>query len=142
MISIFTYFVALMAFNTPTNLAPNQSNQEPKEIEWKKTTHDFGEIIQGTKSKYTFTFTNKGTTPILITNATASCGCTVPSFSKEPVGPNQQGSVTAIFDSAGKKGNFVKTITIVTNLGTSYLNIKGNIIEEEVKPKSPVQIGD
>ncbi|MEX0596076.1 MAG: DUF1573 domain-containing protein, partial [Candidatus Paceibacterota bacterium] len=87
-------------------------------------------------------FTNKGDTPILITNATASGGCTVPSFSKEPVGPNQQGSVTAIFDSAGKMGNFVKTITIVTNIGTSYLNIKGNIIVEEAKPKSPVQLGE
>jgi hypothetical protein len=50
--------------------------------------------------------------------------------------------VTAIFDSAGKMGNFVKTITIVTNVGSSYLNIKGNIIPEVAKPKSPIQLND
>jgi hypothetical protein len=141
MISFFTTIIALVGlFQTPENTA--QTNPQPAEIEWKKTTHDFGEIVQGSKSKFTFTFVNKGTTPIVITNATASCGCTVPSYSKEPVGPNQQGTVTAIFDSAGKMGNFVKTITIVTNVGSSYLNIKGNIIAELAKPKSPIQLND
>ena len=141
MISFFTTIFALVGlFQTPENTA--QTNPQPVEIEWKKTTHDFGEIVQGSKSKYTFTFVNKGTTPVVITSATASCGCTVPSYSKEPVAPNQQGTVTAIFDSAGKMGNFVKTITIVTNVGSSYLNIKGNIIPEVAKPKSPIQLND
>lgn len=141
MISVFTYLLAFLTVvpaqnNTATNV------EEPKEIEWKKTSHDFGEIIQGTKAKYTFTFINKGTTPIIINNATASCGCTVPNFSKEPVEPGSQGSVTAIFDSSGKSGNFAKSITVITNIGQSILHIKGNIKIAETKPKSPVQIGD
>jgi hypothetical protein len=138
MISVFTYLVALVAFTSPNPT----STEEPKDIEWKKSTHDFGEIVQGTKAKYTFTFINKGNVPIIISNATASCGCTVPNFSKEPVAPGAQGSVTAIFDSSGKKGNFTKGITVTTNLGDSYLTIKGNVVEEQTKPKSPVQIGE
>lgn len=141
MISVFTYLFSLIALtspvdNTPTNL------EEPKDIEWKKTSHDFGEIVQGTKAKHIFTFINKGTQPIVINTATASCGCTVPSFSKEPVAPGAQGSVTAVFDSSNKSGNFSKNITVVTNLGESHLFIKGNIIIEQAKPKSPVQLGD
>lgn len=142
MISVFTYLFALMTISGLGETTNFPSTEEPKEIEWKKTTHDFGEIIQGTKAKYTFVFTNKGNTPIVISNATASCGCTVPNFSKEPVAPGAQGSVTAIFDSSGKSGNFAKNITVTTNLGQSILYIKGNIRIEESKPKSPVQIGD
>lgn len=141
MISVFTYLLALMTC-APGAQTTKALLDEPKEIEWKKTTHDFGDIVQGTKAKFTFTFVNKGTTPIIINTATASCGCTVPSFSKEPVAPGATGSVTAIFDSTGKQGNFTKSITVVTNLGQSFLHIKGNVILEQSKPKSPVQIGD
>ncbi|MBL7836911.1 MAG: DUF1573 domain-containing protein [Bacteroidetes bacterium] len=141
MISVFTYLLAIMTC-APSAQTDKAILEEPKEIEWKKTTHDFGEIIEGTKAKYTFTFVNKGTAPIIINTATASCGCTVPSFSKEPVAPGATGSVTAIFDSTGKLGNFTKSITVVTSLGQSFLHIKGNVIKEQTKPKSPVQIGD
>lgn len=141
MISIFTYLFALLAVQ-PAASAPKAINEEPKEIEWKTTTHDFGEIIQGTKAKHTFTFINKGNVPVIISNASASCGCTVPSYSKEPVPPGGQGSVTAIFDSTGKNGIFTKNITVVTNLGQSILYIKGTVTAEQTKPKSPVQIGD
>jgi hypothetical protein len=141
MISVFTYLFAIMTA-LPSNTNTTVLAEDPKEIEWKKTSHDFGEIVQGTKAKYTFTFTNKGTAPIIINNATASCGCTVPNFSKEPVAPGAQGSVTVVFDSSGKNGNFSKNITVLTSVGQSTLFIKGNVILEAAKPKSPVQIGD
>jgi hypothetical protein len=142
MISVFTYLFALLAVPSAGDLNTTKIAEDPKEIEWNKTTHDFGEIVQGTKAKYTFTFINKGNVPVIISNATASCGCTVPNYSKEPVAPGGQGSVTAIFDSSGKNGNFAKNITVTTNLGSSILYIKGNIVVEQAKPKSPVQIGD
>lgn len=141
MISVFTYLFALMSF-TNINNTNVPTVDEPKDIEWKKTSHDFGEIVQGTKAKYTFTFLNKGSVPIVISNAAASCGCTVPNFSKEPVAAGAMGSVTVIFDSSGKNGNFSKNVTVTTNLGQSILFIKGNIVTEQAKPKSPVQIGD
>lgn len=141
MISIFTYLFAILSLSS-SDLNQQNPVEEPKEIEWKKTTHDFGEIVQGTKAKHIFTFTNKGTEPITIISANASCGCTVPNFSKEPVPAGGKGSITAIFDSAGKIGNFAKNITITTNLGQSILYIKGNIIAEQAKPKSPIQLGE
>lgn len=141
MISVLTYLFAIMTA-LPSNNNTIAVAEDPKEIEWKKTSHDFGEIVQGTKAKYTFTFVNKGTGPIIINNATASCGCTVPNFSKEPVQPGQQGSVTVVFDSSGKSGNFSKNITVLTSVGQSTLFIKGNVVLEAAKPKSPVQIGD
>lgn len=141
MIPVLTYLFAFMTA-LPSNNNLIAVAEDPKEIEWKKTSHDFGEIVQGTKAKYTFTFVNKGTGPIIINNATASCGCTVPNFSKEPVQPGQQGSVTVVFDSSGKSGNFSKNITVLTSVGQSTLFIKGNVVLEAAKPKSPVQIGD
>lgn len=142
MISVFTYLLAFLTLNTAAPQQTPASQPDPKNIEWKKTTHDFGEIVQGTKAKHTFTFINKGAEPLVISNATASCGCTVPNYSKEPVQSGSQGSVTAIFDSAGKSGNFAKNITVNTNYGQFVLYIKGNIIIEQAKPKSPLRIGD
>jgi hypothetical protein len=142
MISALTYLIALFTVTPTVTANTTVIADDPKEIVWNKTTHDFGEIIQGTKAKYTFTFTNKGTTPIIINNATASCGCTVPNFSKEPVAPGGQGSVTVVFDSSGKNGNFSKNITVLTSIGQTTLFIKGNVTLEVQKPKSPVQIGD
>lgn len=139
MISVVTYLIALMTF-APSSQTIQSEN--PQEVAWKKTNHDFGEIIQGTKAKYVFTFTNNGKTDLIIANATASCGCTVPNFSKEPVAPGATGSVTVIFDSTGKTGKFSKSITVSTNFGTSILGISGNIKVEPDKPKSPVQLGD
>jgi len=136
---INTLIIAIFSFSV--NLFnENPTLEEPKELAWNKTTHDFGDIIQGSKSKFTFKFTNKSATPVNITAASASCGCTVPNYSKESVDPNNQGEVTAIFDSAGKEGYFVKTITVTTNVGVSYLTIKGNILKEEPKVKSPIQL--
>ncbi len=141
MISLFTYLLALVASPVHTNQSEKKA-EEPKTLEWKKETHDFGNITEGAKVKYTFTFTNKGTEPAMITSATASCGCTVPSYSKEPVLVGKEGTITAIFDSSGKHGNQTKTITVVTNAGTYYLNIKCNVVDKVVQPKSPVQVGE
>lgn len=144
MISVFTYLFALIAVVPSSNMTPVQTpaTEEATTLEWKKKSHDFGDIVQGTKAKYVFTFINKGSANVLITNATASCGCTVPNFSKEPIAPGGTGSVTVIFDSNNKSGKFTKSVTVTTSAGNTTLYINGNIIQEQQKPKSPVQIGD
>lgn len=141
MISVFTYLLALIA--APVQ-APEVQNptQEAKILEWNKETHDFGNITEGTIAKYTFTFTNTGSEPAVITGAQASCGCTVPTYVKEPVLQGQKGSVTAKFDSSGKTGNQTKTITVTTNVGTYLLYIKCNVVAKVAQPKSPVQVGE
>ncbi|KGO93748.1 DUF1573 domain-containing protein [Flavobacterium subsaxonicum] len=91
--------------------------------------HDFGTINAGEKVNYTYKFKNEGTAPLLISDAKASCGCTVPSYTKEPVQPGATGEVQVIFDSTGKSGDVQKTVTLTLNTekGTETLNFKAKI---------------
>ena len=102
-------------------------------IKFKTESHDFGKIEDGVQAVYTFEFTNTGTAPVVISNAQASCGCTTPDWTKEPVMPGKSGKVTASFNSQGRPGSFSKTVTVISNSETPQivLSIKG-----EVSPKS------
>lgn len=77
--------------------------------------HDFGKAKAGDKVTYEFKFTNTGSSPLIITNATASCGCTVPEWPKEPVQPGQGGKIKVTFDTANKEGLQDKQITVTAN---------------------------
>ncbi|MFZ6001630.1 MAG: DUF1573 domain-containing protein [Bacteroidota bacterium] len=91
-------------------------------------TFDFGKIKQGTPVTHEFKFTNTGVVPMIITNVQASCGCTTPGWSKEPIPPGGQGYVKATYNaSAG--GAFNKTITVTANVenGLVQLVIKGEV---------------
>lgn len=101
-------------------------------MEFTDTLHDFGKIHEGEKVTYEFGFSNKGKTPLIITSAYGSCGCTVPEFPKDPVQPGQSGIIKVIFNSQGKSGHIEKSVTVRTNTLRSVhmLYIKG-----EVEPK-------
>lgn len=96
---------------------------------------DFGEISQGEKVTHVFKFKNTGKTDLVITSAQGSCGCTVPSYPKNPIAPGVEDKVEVSFDSNGKKGNQHKTVTLVANTypGTTVIAIKGNVIAPEEK---------
>jgi uncharacterized protein (DUF58 family) len=98
-------------------------------IKFKNESHDFGKIEEGVQATYTFEFTNTGTAPVVISNASASCGCTTPDWTKDPVMPGKTGKVTASFNSQGRPGNFSKTVTVVSNSETPQivLSIKGEV---------------
>ena len=95
--------------------------------------HDFGKAIEGEKLSYSFKFKNIGKTDLVIASATASCGCTVPEFPKEPIHPSKDGVITVTFNTAGKTGFQHKTITIVANTQPSnyVLNIKAMVTSPE-----------
>ena len=78
-------------------------------------THDFGNLTDQKDAEYTFKFKNVGKTPLIIANASASCGCTVPEFPKEPVLPGKMGQIKVTFHTAGKSGPFQKTVFIQSN---------------------------
>ena len=78
-------------------------------------THDFGNLTDQKDAEYTFQFQNTGKTPLIITNASASCGCTVPEFPKEPILPGKKGQLKVTFHTAGKSGPFQKTVFIQSN---------------------------
>ena len=85
-------------------------------IKFEKTSHDFGTFPETEKVTCTFKFTNTGDTLLVIHQAIASCGCTVPQYSKEPIKPGETGEIVVTYNGAGKfPGHFKKSITIRTN---------------------------
>lgn len=99
-------------------------------FEFEESQFDFGEIQQGDVVEHTFKFTNTGEAPLVITDTKVTCGCTTPSFTKEPVAPGETGEILVKFNSAGKSGNTSKTITVMANVegGRSLLRINTNIL--------------
>ncbi|MGK7391193.1 MAG: DUF1573 domain-containing protein [Candidatus Cyclobacteriaceae bacterium M2_1C_046] len=80
-----------------------------------ETEYDFGTINEGDKVKHTFTFTNTGDAALIIQNASGSCGCTVPTYSKEPIAPGESGEIVAEFNSKGQKNQQIKTVRVTAN---------------------------
>ncbi|WP_345234518.1 DUF1573 domain-containing protein [Hymenobacter saemangeumensis] len=91
---------------------------------------DFGDIAADSKVQHTFTFTNTGKSPLLIQDATASCGCTTPNWTKEPVAPGGKGTVEVQFDSRGKQGLQNKQVNVRANTQPSITSvvIKANVL--------------
>ena len=96
--------------------------------------HDFGTIKQNsTDNKHTFTFTNTGTDPLIISNAKGSCGCTVPVWPKEPIPPGGTGTIEVDYKPGSQKGNQKKTVTVTANTepADTRLSISAVVEEEE-----------
>lgn len=114
---------------------PKSGNAEEAEkilgkFEFEEEVIDFGEIAQGEKVERVFKFTNVGDGDLIISNASGSCGCTVPDWPKQPIAPGEKGEVKVVFDSNGKQGRQHKTVTLVANTtpNTTVIAIKGDIL--------------
>ncbi|EKB50568.1 DUF1573 domain-containing protein [Cecembia lonarensis] len=91
--------------------------------------YDFGTIDEGKVIEHVFKFTNEGEAPLVISNITASCGCTSPDWSKAPVKPGEEGFVKVVFNSTAKPGTQAPTVTIQANTSPNVtrLRMKGNV---------------
>ena len=111
--------------------------QKPAEIKFEKTTHNFGTFSENEpKVTCTFTYTNIGEQPLVVNQAIASCGCTVPEYTKTPVQPGEKGEIKVTYNGAGKfPGHFKKSITIRTNgaVEITRLYIEGDMTEAKEK---------
>jgi hypothetical protein len=98
-------------------------------ITFEQTTYDFGEVTDGEKVSYEFKFKNTGKTPLIISNAMASCGCTVPDYPHVPIAPGANGVISVVFNSTGKPGKQSKVITLTSNAvpPTTELYLTGNV---------------
>ncbi len=95
-----------------------------------KTFHDFGQITQGTPQQTVFTFTNTGDAPLIITDATSSCGCTIPDYPKNtPIAPGEQGQMVVNFNGSGQN-QVTKTINVQANTanGNELLKIQAFVL--------------
>ncbi|HEY0897998.1 MAG TPA: DUF1573 domain-containing protein [Sphingobacteriaceae bacterium] len=114
-----------------TTVAAPVNAAEAPVMTFEKESYDFGVVTAGEKVKYEFKFKNTGKTPLIITNAEASCGCTVPEFPREPVVPGGEGTIRVVFDSAGRTGMQNKLITLTSNAvpATTELHLIGDVKE-------------
>jgi len=106
------------------------------EIEFEKEVHDFGTLEQGGDASTEFKFTNTGMEPLIISNARGSCGCTVPSWPRQPIKPGETSAIKVKYDS-NRIGPINKSVTITsnaTNEPTKVIRIKGNIKPKESAP--------
>ena len=107
--------------------------QKPAEIKFDKLTHDFGTFSEKSPVvSCTFTFTNVGESPLIINQAVASCGCTVPEYTKTPIQPGEKGEIKVTYNGTGKfPGHLKKSITVRTNgaVEMTRLYIEGEMTE-------------
>jgi hypothetical protein len=116
---------------TTDSVAVNIDPSSAPVIKFEKESYEFGKIKQGEKVTYDFKFVNTGKSPLIIKDAHATCGCTVPEVSKDPIPAGATGNVKVTFDSAGKEGLQDKVVTIVAN--TIPENTQVHLIGEVVK---------
>jgi len=116
--------------HTADENADNSLKALPK-IEWDKTRHNFGKVEKGTKMMYMFKLKNVGDADLIIVDAKASCGCTVPVLPEEPIAPGESDQIQVEF-SANSVGNFNKQILVTANTipDKEPLFITGEVVEE------------
>ena len=93
-------------------------------ITFKEEFFDFGVIIQGEKVSHTFVFTNTGKSNLIVSSVHASCGCTVPKYSKEPISSGSTGEIEVTFDSSGRSGLQSKSVTVSSNAQPSRVELR------------------
>jgi len=126
--TILILILSVGLFNATSNKVESKTSKVAI-ISFETEVIDYGTIEQHSDGTRLFAFTNEGDAPLLITNVKTSCGCTVPSYSKEPILPEKSGELKIKYDTK-RLGAFTKTITVTSNAegGNKILKIKGNII--------------
>ena len=147
-LSIYTFLIAFMVSflltsceTDPSKKIKEQNVELTKErlkntgdfpvIKFDKNNHDFGEIQEGEIAETEFRFTNVGKSDLIISDASGSCGCTVPDYPKNsPIKPGESGKIIVKFDSNNRPGMQRKAVTLITNTskGKQILNIKSIVI--------------
>lgn len=138
--SLFTSLIAIIGVLTVSATA---------EIDWLEHTHDFGAINEESGPvSCELKFINRGDTPVAVTGASASCGCTTPRYSHESVAPGDTGIVTVTYDPQGRPGRFAKKVKVITadasgqNISSSLM-IKGVVVgaSNTIRSRYPVEAG-
>jgi len=131
----------IVADNVESAISRDVAQSKVPVMTFDKNEHDFGTIEQGAPQETIFRFTNTGEGPLIITNATSSCGCTVPQYPRNtPIAPGESGEMLVKFNGAGQN-QVTKTVTVTANTakGTETLRIKAFINPTNAVPAGPVK---
>jgi hypothetical protein len=101
--------------NIPVSADGKDTKTRMPQIEFERTHHDFGKLIQGEKVSFTYKFKNVGNAMLVISSVSPGCNCTVAQFTQTPVAPGETGSVTVNFNTETKKGLVNSTIVVQAN---------------------------
>ncbi|MEX1002948.1 MAG: DUF1573 domain-containing protein [Crocinitomicaceae bacterium] len=118
--------VAMLGFNAA---AQTEVKTDGAVIEVDKEVHDYGTVVQGANGECTFTVTNTGTAPLILSRCKGSCGCTVPTCPQEPVAPGETATIKVKYDT-NRVGPINKSVTITSNASNEpnkVIRIKGNV---------------
>jgi Protein of unknown function (DUF1573) len=135
LVQLFTLFItglAFMSFKT-SDCKNNETNVSIvagiyTSVKWKTDVIDLGKIAVGKPVTIEFEFTNTSDAAVIVTNAQASCGCTVADFPKQPIAAGKSATITATFNAA-TLGVFTKNVTVtIQNEEAKVLNFKGTVI--------------
>ena len=128
-IFLFTFAIISKAQTTDTKTKTNV-DAHSSEIYFSETVHDYGTIKKGADGTCEFTFKNTGDEPLVLSNVKASCGCTIPTWPKDPILPGKSNVIKVVYDTK-RVGLINKTITVMSDAKTNpvVLTIKGTVIE-------------
>lgn len=124
----------------------NAGAQTTTDMVFESLDHDFGKIKEDAGSaNYSFNFKNHGSVPLVISTVSASCGCTTPEWSKEPILPGKTGFIKVSYNPLGRPGSFNKTITVMANIpnGAIVLKIAGEVLPKSltIMEQYPIDLG-
>lgn len=95
--------------------------------------HDFGKVAEGEVVEFSFRFKNTGSNPLIVSNVSASCGCTVPEKPEAPIKPGETGFIKVKFNSEGRAGTAHKTVNVLANASPAFPEL---LLKGEVSPKA------
>lgn len=127
-----------MLFATTLLTAQNASSQtqeteeQKAHIDFESTLHDFGQIVVNSNATCEFKFTNTGKEPLILSNVKASCGCTVPEWTKEPVLPGEEGVIKVRYTTVTRPNVINKAVIVHSNADNKQviLRIKGEVVPQ------------
>jgi hypothetical protein len=129
-----TTLFAQTAKNTPVTPPVAKPAPVPSVVKFNELTYNFGQVVYNSDCRHVFEFKNVSDAPVAVKDVGTSCGCTTPSYSKEPVAPGKTGSVTAKYDSS-RLGAFTKTLTVYINSEAIRLTIMGTVLAPQSEPQ-------
>ena len=140
------YLLGIMLLFAGVAKAQEEKTQMGPEIEFEKIVHDYGDVPYNGNGECEFRFTNTGNEPLLVQKPKSSCGCTIPSWPKEPILPGES-EVIKVTYRTNRAGMINKTVTVTSNAvknSTVVLRIKGRVLEQsaEAMPEKKNDFGN